>query len=108
AEVDRALAVCLRGGFRTVLLRGDTDFSQTEHLDRWDADPRVRFVFGYDAAPNLVARAEGLPERVWRPLRRPPTPSVRTPPRGRPDNVQEAILVRREVENLQLLFEHVA
>ncbi len=57
AEVDRALAVCLRGGFRRVLLRGDTDFSQTQHLDRWDADGRVRFVFGYDAAPNLVARA---------------------------------------------------
>src|SRR5690348_13755611 len=39
AEVDRALAVCFRGGFRQVLLRGDTDFSQTEHLDRWDDDP---------------------------------------------------------------------
>jgi len=42
AEVDRCLAVCFRGGFRRVLLRGDTDFSQTEHLDRWNADPRVR------------------------------------------------------------------
>ena len=67
AEVGRALAVCFRGGFRQVLLRGDTDFSQTEHLDRWHADGRVRFVFGYDAAPNLVATADGLPERVWRP-----------------------------------------
>ena len=46
AEVDRALAVCFRGGFRQVLLRGDSDFSQTAHLDHWDADPRVRFVFG--------------------------------------------------------------
>ena len=35
AEVDRALRVCLDGGFRQVLLRGDTDFSQTKHLDRW-------------------------------------------------------------------------
>src|SRR5206468_1781346 len=26
AQVDRALAVCFRGGFRRVLLRGDTDF----------------------------------------------------------------------------------
>ena len=26
--------VCLEGGFRRVLLRGDTDFSQTKHLDR--------------------------------------------------------------------------
>jgi hypothetical protein len=31
AEVDRAIRVCLEGGFRKVLLRGDTDFSQTKH-----------------------------------------------------------------------------
>ena len=48
AEVDRVLEVCLRGGFRKVLLRGDTDFTQTRHLDRWSADPRVRFIFGVD------------------------------------------------------------
>src|SRR5213076_1096092 len=33
AEVDRALPVCFRGGFRQVLLPGDTDFSQTEHQE---------------------------------------------------------------------------
>jgi hypothetical protein len=27
--------LCRRAGFRRILLRGDTDFSQTEHLDRW-------------------------------------------------------------------------
>src|SRR5271168_5623626 len=48
AEVDRALRVCLDGGFRAVLLRGDTDFSQTKHLDRWNADARVQFIFGLD------------------------------------------------------------
>src|SRR5205814_2858902 len=48
AEVDRALRVCFEGGFRQVLLRGDTDFSQTKHLDRWSADPRVQFIFGLD------------------------------------------------------------
>jgi hypothetical protein len=36
--LDRAMATCFRAGFRSVLLRGDTDFSQTEHLDRWHAD----------------------------------------------------------------------
>jgi hypothetical protein len=71
AAVDRALAVCFRGGFRPVLLRGDTDFAQTAHLDRWDADPRVRFLFGYDARPNVVALAEARPERAWQPLQRP-------------------------------------
>jgi hypothetical protein len=108
AEVDRALAVCFRGGFRTALLRGDTDFSQTEHLDRWDADPRVRFLFGYDAAPNLVALAETLPARAWQPLHRPPRYEVQTQPRTRPDNVKEAVVVRRQFENIQLQSEEVA
>src|SRR5262249_55732968 len=81
AEADRAMAACFRGGFRRGLLGGDTDFAQTEHLDRWNADPRVRFHFGYDAAPNLVALADTLPERVWRLLQRPPQYEVRTCPR---------------------------
>ena len=37
------------------MLRGDTDFSQTTELDRWN-DDYVSFIFGYDACPNLVAR----------------------------------------------------
>jgi Transposase DDE domain group 1 len=55
AEVDRALRVCLDGGFRRVLLRGDTDFSQTQHLDRWSADPRVHFIFGLDATRGTAS-----------------------------------------------------
>ncbi len=108
AYVDRALAVCWKGGFRRVLLRGDTDFSQTEHLDRWDADPRVQFVFGYDAMPNVKALAEGLPARAWRPLERAPRYQVRTQPRQRPDRVKEAIVVAREFENVRLRSEDVA
>jgi hypothetical protein len=88
-QVDRALAVCFRGGFRRVLLRGDTDFSQTEHLDRWNANGRVRFIFGYDAMANVVAIAEKLPERAWRKLERPPRYTVQTEPRQRPDHVKE-------------------
>ena len=30
------------------MLRGDTDFSQTPHLDRWHEQGDVRFVFGFD------------------------------------------------------------
>jgi hypothetical protein len=108
AEADRAMAVCFRGGFAKVLLRGDTDFSQTEHLDRWQADPRVQFVFGYDAAPNLVAQAEQIAEKNWQPLVRPARYQVRTEPRQRPDNVKEAVVVRREFENIRLQGEQVA
>ena len=107
-QVDRTLAVCLRGGFRRVLLRGDTDFSQTEHLDRWDADRRVRFIFGYDARPNVVAIADKLPENAWRRLERPPRSTAKTQPRPRPDNVKERIVVTRQFENQRLQSEDVA
>jgi hypothetical protein len=107
-QVDRALDVCFRGGFRRVLLRGDTDFSQTEHLDRWNADPRVRFIFGYDARPNVVALAEQLPELAWQKLERPPRYTVKTEPRQRPERVKEQIVVARQFENQRLQSEQVA
>ena len=72
AEVDRAIAVCLGVGFRAVLVRGDTDFTQTKHLDRWDADPRVQFIFGTDATAHLHMLADDLPASAWQPLKRPP------------------------------------
>jgi hypothetical protein len=108
AEVDRVLPVLFRGGFQQVLLRGDTKFSQSEHLDRWHADPRVRFIFGYEALPNLKDRAEDLPAAAWQPLPRPPRSTVQTQPRQRPDNVKEAVVVAREFENKKLRSEQVA
>ena len=50
--LDRAVEFCRRAGFRKITLRGDTDFTQTEQLDRWDRDG-VQFVFGIDAMKNL-------------------------------------------------------
>ena len=108
AEADRAIALCLRGGFRQVLLRGDTDFSQTEHLDRWDADPRVRFIFGYDATANLREIADNLPAKAWSRLERPPRYEVQTEPRERPDRVKERIVRQRQFENQRLESEEVA
>jgi Transposase DDE domain group 1 len=108
AQVDRALAVCFRGGFRRVLLRGDTDFSQTEHLDRWNADGRVRFLFGYDSMPNVVGIAEQLPDQAWRQLHRPARYTVQTQPRQRPDRVKERIVVTRQFQNQRLQSEDVA
>lgn len=108
AQVDRGLATCFRGGFRSVLLRGDTDFSQTEHLDRWTADPRVRFIFGYDAMPNLVDIANRLPDRAWREFKRPPRYAVKTEPRPRPERVKEQVVVARGFENQRLQAEAVA
>jgi hypothetical protein len=64
---DRTAVLCRQAGFRKILFRGDTDFRQTAHLDRWDA-AGIGFAFGVDAQPNLVALAQALRERVWRTL----------------------------------------
>jgi Transposase DDE domain group 1 len=104
---DRIIRLCRRGGFRRILLRGDTDFSQTEHLDRWDADG-VRFHFGFDARPNLKEIAENLAESRWKKLRRPARYQVATKRRRRPENVKQPIVREREFEVLNLKSEEVA
>lgn len=107
AYVDRSIRLVREAGFKEVTLRGDTDFSQTEHLDRWDAED-VRFVFGYDCRPNLKAQAEELPEAAWEKLQRPDKYKVKTKPRARPDSVKERIVNDREFKNLKLQGECVA
>jgi Transposase DDE domain group 1 len=107
AEIDRAIRVCREGGFRKILVRGDTDFTQTTHLDRWH-DGGVEFLFGVDAMPNLLVLADDLPARVWQTLERPPRYTVKTEPRTRPTNVKEPIVVAREFKNIRLVSELVA
>ena len=108
AEVDRVLDVCLRGGFRRVLLRGDTDFTQTKHLDRWSDDARVRFIFGADCTPSLHVLADDLPNHPWKPLVRPPRYEMKTSPRARPAKVKSRIVTEREFKNIRLTAEEVA
>jgi len=103
----RAIDLCLTAGFLAILLRGDTDFSQTGHLDGWD-EKGVRFIFGINAMPNLIERANNLPEELWRPLLRPAKYAVKTQPRRRPANVKERIVIEREYENIRLRSEDVA
>lgn len=59
--LDRAIALVRKAGFVKILLRGDTEFAQTKHLDRWDEDG-VGFVFGYKAFANIRARANAIDE----------------------------------------------
>src|SRR5205807_8589590 len=77
-------------------------------LDRWTDDCRVRFIFGYEAKPNLTASADFLPACAGRPLQRPARYAVKTKPRQRPDNVKETVVVAREFENQRLQSEEVA
>ena len=107
-EADRSLLLCLRAGFRKVLLRGDTDFSQTRHLDGWDILPRVRFIFGFDAQKKVKNIAKKLPKNAWRPLKRPAHYKVKTKPRQRPTNVKDRIIKEREFDVLRLQSEEVA
>jgi hypothetical protein len=108
AEVDRATKVCLEGGFRKVLLRGDTDFSQTKHLDRWSADPRVQFIFGLDQTAARHVLADDLQAAAWHTLERPPRYEVKTQPRQKPTRVKEEIVRQREFKNKRLVSEDIA
>ena len=107
AYFDRAIALCRRGGFQKIRLRGDTDFTQTEHLDRWDAG-NVRFVFGIDATKTLYALAGELPQDAWKTLVRRAKHKVKTKPRKRPENVKQQVVEAREFEDIRLVKEHVA
>ncbi len=107
ARFDQAQALCREAGFRRVTFRGDTDFSQTPHLDRWTHDG-VRFVFGYDARATVIRAADALPASAWTPLVRRPQSPVQTEPRHRPTNVKEARIVERAYKNLRLEAEAVA
>ena len=80
--LDKAAALCRRAGFRKITFRGDTDFTQTKHLDRWDRDG-VRFIFGIDAMANLKepGRAAPRPESTASWSARPGTRSRRCPAR---------------------------
>ena len=106
--LDKAIELCLKGGFRNILLRGDTDFSQTWKLDGWDAAGNIKFILGIDAMPNLRALAGALPESDWKRLQRQPRYQVKTSERTKPENVREAIVVKRGYTNQVLLYEDVA
>jgi hypothetical protein len=107
AYLDRAVALCRRGGFRKVTLRGDTDFSQTAHLDRWHGQG-LRFIFGFDAVAPLVERANELPESAWNPLPHAAKYAVKTERRQRPENVKDRIVEEKGYDNIRLLGEEVA
>ena len=48
-----------------MLLRGDTEFTQTEHLDRWDAAGDIRFIFGIEAHETSRPSADDLPAEAY-------------------------------------------
>lgn len=104
--IDRAIALVQpRAG--SITLRGDTDFTHSEHLDRWHGQG-VRFILGMDAHTKAVGLAETVPASAWRRLERLPKYEIATEPRTRPGNVKEQIVIERCYRNVVLKSEDVA
>ena len=91
-----------------ICLRGDTDFSLTEHFDRWAR--QADFIFGMDCNAALRARAEALDESAWERLERQPQYETKTDEtRCRYQTDEKSRIVKeREFENLHLNYEDVA
>jgi len=107
AVLDQAIELCRRAGFRDILLRGDTDFTMAAHLDRW-TEAGVRFVFGYDANPPFVNRAENMPDREYTELIRKADRAFVKRPRAKPPRIKEEIVKQRGYLNQRLLEEDTA
>jgi hypothetical protein len=106
--LDKAVKLCNQAGFRKILLRGDTKFAQTKHLDRWDAAGNIRFIFGYASSASLKDRADELPPEAYSLLKRPPRYQIKTTPRAKPERFKEQIVRERGYENIRLIEEMVA
>jgi hypothetical protein len=106
-QFDQCLVLCREAGFQKITFRGDTDFSQTEHLDRWHGQG-VKFVFGYDSKGNLECLADELPDSAWKPLIRPPRYKVKTKRRTKPQRVKQQIVEQRGFTDIRLDSEEVA
>lgn len=104
--IDQAIKlVAPRAG--RITLRGDTDFTMTGELERWDqAD--IQFVLGMDAHPKVVGLADGLAEQAWTPLERLPRYEIATGPRRKPGKVKEEIVRAKGYRNKVLQGESVA
>ena len=106
--LDKAIALCRRAGWKNILLRGDTDFSQTAHLDRWH-EAGVNFVFGFDARRPMIDRAQGLDEDEYRVLvRKADAAFAEREQRSKQPRVKEQVVRERSYRNMRLQREDVA
>ncbi len=104
--IDRAVELVSQVA-GTVTIRGDTDFTHSAHLDRWDAKGR-KFVVGMDAHPKVVKLADELPASAWQRLERLPKYEILTEPRPKAVRYKEQIVVQKEFRNQVLVGEDIA
>ena len=103
--IDRAIEL-LRPRAAEITLRGDTDFTLSAELDRWDGQG-IKFIFGMDAHPKVVQLAESLPETAWKPLERLARCEIATEPRRKPQRVKDTIVHFKGYTNKKLVGESV-
>jgi hypothetical protein len=103
--IDRAIEL-LRPRAAEITLRGDTDFTLSAQLDRWDGQG-IKFIFGMDAHPKVVQLALALPETAWQPLERLARYEIATEPRRKPQRIKEAIVRLKGYTNKKLVGESV-
>lgn len=104
--IDRAVNLVGEVAGR-VTIRGDTDFTHTAQLDRWDEAGHF-FILGMDAHPKVVQLAEALPQSAWQRLERPPKYEILTEPRAKSFRHKEQIVIEKEFNNQKLVGEDIA
>ncbi len=104
--IERAIEL-VRPHAGEITLRGDSDFTLSAELDRWDSQG-IKFLFGMDAHQKVVQLAEALPEAGWQPLERLARYEIATEPRRKPLRVKEAIVRFKGYLNKKLVGESVA
>lgn len=104
--IDRAVELVTQVA-GSVTIRGDTDFSHTEQLDRWDGQG-TKFILGIDAHPKLVMLAEALEKQAWQPFEREPKYEILTEPRPKAFRYKEQVVIERQFTNQKLVGESLA
>ncbi len=107
-QLDQVIALCRGAGFQQIVLRGDTDFTQTVHLDRWHNLGYVKFIFGMDVTAGLHITVDDLPKTAWKTLRRPPRYQARTQRRRRRKRVKQEVVDAKGYKDIRLCAEQVA
>jgi len=103
--LDRAVKL-IQTRSRKITLRGDTAFTNTANLDRWDQEG-LHFIFGMKAYKNVVELAQNLNESAWKELVRLPKYEIKTEGRSKPDRVKEKVVQEKGYTNLKLIGESV-
>lgn len=104
--LDKAASWAIeQAGFERVRFRGDTDFSQTAYLDGWHSKG-YEFVFGLDAQPALIKRAQNISDAEWKLFER--DEPIRATQRAKAPKVRDEVVERRGFKDLTLEEEHFA